>query len=199
METSTRPCERYCEGCQKPLHHSRFRTFLVRHSTVSNSVGFKKLCRACEQIERNKRKNTDRPKAIIYQRAKQRASKLGVSLEFMMTNMNWRALVPVMRAMGTDEAVCLNCGHAFLNERDIQIEHHEPPRGDGDWAREHARNLGLACSSCNKTKSDKPRSVYLDDQESARLSNERNADAAPFYLPGDFPGEIQVDLFEWRR
>jgi hypothetical protein len=85
--------------------------------------------------------------------------------------MNFQALVPLLRAMMTDEALCLNCGHPFVNERDIQIEHREPPRHRQDWARLHARNLGFSCASCNRTKSNKPNDVWLDEQEGARLSN----------------------------
>jgi len=85
--------------------------------------------------------------------------------------MNYRALVPALRAMMTDEGICTSCGHPFLNERDIQIEHIEPPRFVEDWARLHARNLRLACGSCNRTKGQKPYAVWLDEQEGARLSS----------------------------
>lgn len=88
-----------------------------------------------------------------------------------MTQMNYRALVPLLRAMMTPEGLCLACGHAFVNERDIQIEHIEPPRDDKDWARLHARNLRLCCGSCNRTKGKKSFLEWLDEQEGARLSN----------------------------
>lgn len=100
--------------------------------------------------------------------------------------MNYRALVPIMRAMMTPEGLCLNCGHDFVNERDIQIEHLEAPRSKQDWARLHARNLRLLCGSCNRTKSDKPYPVWLDEQESARKSNA----AEPTVEPPE-----QADLF----
>jgi hypothetical protein len=138
---------------------------------------FKRICKACEQIERNESKNADRPYAIIRRRAEARARDLGVPFAFVWTSLNWSAMVPSMRAMMSDEGVCVNCGHSFVNERDIQIEHHEPPRYDGDWAREHTRNLVLSCQSCNGTKARKPFSDWLDEQESARLSNERHRGA----------------------
>jgi len=100
--------------------------------------------------------------------------------------MNWSSLVPEMRALMTDEGRCRSCGHAFVNERDIQIEHREPPRLRGDWAREHARNLGIFCQSCNNTKGDKSYAEWLDEQEEARLSNERHrseTDATAAFVP----------------
>lgn len=72
----------------------------------------------------------------------------------------------------TEEGRCRSCGHPFLGQDDIQIEHREAPRGLGDWAREHARNIGIFCKSCNNTKNDKPYAIWLDEQEAARLANE---------------------------
>ena len=175
LTTAARPCERFCQQCQQWLHHSRFRQFTVgRHSPVSTKS--RRLCKACEQIERNKKLNDDRALAIIERRAEVRASRLGVSKHFVWVNMNWGALVAMMRALMSPEGRCPNCGHAFLGERDIQIEHHEPPRHDQDWAREHTRNLVLSCASCNRTKASKPFADWLDEQEAARLSNERDPD-----------------------
>jgi len=132
---------------------------------------FKPECRDCEQKARNEKKNADRPLAIIRQRAAVAATKAGVSREFMWVQMNYRGLVPYMRAAMSSEGLCLCCGHPFQNERDIQIEHIEPPRGPRDWDRLHARNLRLGCGSCNRTKGKKPFADWLDEQEGARLSN----------------------------
>jgi HNH endonuclease len=168
-----RPCERLCKGlCGEWKHYSRFRSYRNnpgRKSTVS-TVSFSPICRDCEQKTRNEKKNTDRPRAIIEQRARSAAAKTGTNFEFFWTDMNYRALVPVLRAM-MDEGLCLGCGHKFQNERDIQIEHLEPPRSEKDWSRFHTRNLRLACGSCNRTKSKKPFAQWLDEQEGARLSN----------------------------
>lgn len=172
-----RPCERHCPGCNQWLHHSRFRVSTQGHRTVS--LLFKRLCKACEQIQRNERKNVDRAKAIIKKRAINRAGYLQVPPSFMLINMNWYSLVPQLRALMSKEGRCQICGHMFLNERDIQIEHHEPPRHRGDWAREHARNLGLGCTACNGTKSNKPFAQWLDEQESARLSNQHYQHLTP--------------------
>lgn len=166
-----RPCERQCKKCGIWKFYSKFASRKRQHPNGTVWVEFNKDCRACEQKERNNKKNLDRPKAIIEQRAKTAATKAGVSFAFIWTQMNYRALVPLMRAMLTPEALCLCCGHKFENERDIQIEHHNPPRHSQDWALLHTRNLGFACGSCNQTKSAKPNIEWLDEQELARLSN----------------------------
>jgi hypothetical protein len=139
---------------------------------------FSPACKDCEQKTRNEKKNADRPRAIIEQRAAAAATKAGSSREFFWTQMNYRALVPELRGLMTSEGLCKGCGHEFQNERDIQIEHIEPPRSAKDWARLHARNLRLCCGSCNRTKGNKRFSDWLDDQEGARLSNLRQPTAA---------------------
>ncbi len=164
-----RPCERHCPTCDMWKHHSRFRSFT---DAKVKRIRFSPTCRDCEQKERNERKNTDRPRAIIEARAADHARKAGTSKQFFLTNMNYQALVPALRSMMTPEGRCHCCGHTFMNERDIQIEHREPPRHRQDWARLHARNLGLTCQSCNGTKLDKPYAEWLDEQELCRLSNE---------------------------
>jgi len=166
-----RPCERQCVQCRNWKHHSRFRSQkLDRHGTVSITT-FRARCKACEQKNRNETKNSDRPRSIIEQRARAAASKAGESLEFFWTQMNYQSLVPMLRAMLTPEGLCCGCGHEFLNERDIQIEHCEPPRHAKDWARLHTRNLRLFCASCNGAKTKKPFAEWLDEQEDARLSH----------------------------
>ena len=178
-----RPCERKCLECSEWKHHSRFRSFertdRRRHSTVSPIIGFHPRCRDCEQKLRNEKKNADRPRAIIEQRARAAATKYGKSFEFFWIEMNYQSLVPVLRALMTPEGLCQGCGHKFVNERDIQIEHIEPPRHDHDWARLHAGNLRLFCGSCNRKKGNKAFDQWLDEQESARISNLKNPTEAP--------------------
>jgi len=163
-----RPCEKRCERCGLFKHHSRFQLKTAGNSTIPR---FDSICRDCQQKERNERKNADRPLAIIRQRAATAARKAEMNTEFFWVQMNYQALVPVMRGLMTAEGRCSGCGHPFVNERDIQIEHIEPPRHARDWARLHARNLRLFCGACNLTKSDKPFAEWLDEQEGARLSH----------------------------
>jgi hypothetical protein len=173
-----RPCERQCEECHEWKHHSRFRSWKDLRNRNSTVSVFSKLCRDCEQKARNEKKNIDRPRAIIEQRAAAVAGKAGVSKTFFMTQMNYSALVPEFRALMTEEGLCKGCGHKFLNERDVQIEHIEAPRSNHDWARLHARNLRFFCGSCNRTKGRKSFSEWLDEQEGARLSNLERPDPA---------------------
>jgi hypothetical protein len=106
-------------------------------------------------------------------RAYAHAKKHGMTFDFIWNVMLWRTLVPVLRTMMTAEALC-GCGHRFDHERDIQLDHNEPPRFSGDNARMHARNITLRCATCNNTKSNKTLAEWLDEQEEARLSNERD-------------------------
>lgn len=172
-----RPCERYCPGCERNKHHSRFRSWKdARLRSGTSSVCFARLCRDCEQREKNERKNEDRPLGIIRGRANERAKKSGVPLDFIWVNMNYRSLVAkyagLLLALAQGDAYCQSCGHHFDNERDIQIEHRAPPRHPQDWARLHARNLDFLCTACNGTKTDKVYEAWLDEQEECRLANE---------------------------
>jgi len=168
---NARPCERLCAKCGLWKHFSRFRS-RKRNFPHGSMWEFNLNCRDCELIERNEKKNEDLAKAIIDNRAGHTARKLGVTKQFMLVNMNYNALTPVLRAMMSAEGRCLSCGHPFDHQRDIQLEHREPPRSDHDWARHHARNIGIFCQSCNGTKGDKRYDEWLDEQEEARLSNE---------------------------
>lgn len=190
-----RPCERQCATCQQWLHFSRFNRRSRSPKRIRSGEEFDSVCKACQQIERNEKKNADRPKALIENRARAWAARLSVPVDFLWRQMNWRALVPQMRAMLSADGGCLSCGHPFVNERDIQIDHREPPRHPQDWARQHARNLALTCQSCNATKSARTYAEWLDDQEGARLANERLAPLALERM-GSPLAPVQGSLFQ---
>jgi hypothetical protein len=97
--------------------------------------------------------------------------------------MGWQTLLAEFRASLSTEGLCHSCGHPFENERDLQIEHREPPRHAQDWARQHAKNIALLCGSCNNTKRDKPFAIWLDEQEEARVANERHRKEASLLVP----------------
>jgi len=186
-----RPCERYCPECKKWKHYSRF--YQRRRRRHNGSVVEPDLvCKDCRQIERTEGKNADRPLALMRSRTQSWARRLGVTTDFLWTNMNWRALVPLLRAMMSPEGLCLSCGHPFLNERDIHLEHRYPPRHSHDWARHHARNIWLDCDSCNKRKGPTPYGEWLDNEEEARLVNEqwRASDQSPL----SEPVQLSLDL-----
>lgn len=188
-----RPCERKCKTCGEWKHHSRFRFKRVGNRSVAY---FSSVCRDCEQKTRNEKKNADRPRAIIEKRAAAAATKAGVSKQFFIMDMNYRALIPILRAFMGDDALCLGCGHSFVNERDIQIEHWYPPRFQRDWALLHTRNLRFTCASCNGTKAHKPPLQWLDEQEGARLSNLQQPSSD---MPPASPKLAQASLFDWER
>jgi hypothetical protein len=124
-------------------------------------------------------------------RTKTHAAKQGVSFEFMWNSMGWSTLVPILRAMMTDEAICTSCLHRFDNERDVQLDHNEPPRFKGDCARLHARNISIRCSSCNTGKSDKPYAEWLDQEEQTRLSNEVDR-SSPSMFEIKMPAQLRL-------
>src|SRR5262245_39602661 len=111
--TGPRPCERQCDECGLWKHYSRFRPW--PDSTRNGGRRFAAKCKACENKLRNQHKNEDRPAAIMKRRCASHARKAGESFDFLWFNMNWRALVPVFRAMMTDEGLCTSCGHKFDN------------------------------------------------------------------------------------
>src|SRR5262245_36267588 len=130
-------------------------------SDTDGNVHVSPMCCGVQSVEdsnaRSIKAREDRALAIMYRRAASWAHKLGVTTEYMWIDMNWQALVAILRSMMTPEGKCVSCGHKFDNERDIQIEHREPPRKDPprggvDWARHHARNIGILCQPCNSTK-----------------------------------------------
>jgi hypothetical protein len=181
MSNSPRPCERKCTQCGEFKHHQRFRSYKKTHrGDTYTCLQFKPICRDCEQINRNKRKNLDRPKALFDDRVARWARDLSCPKEFLLVNMNWNALLPELRthmqrdANDTIIGTCRCCGHTFLNEHDIQLEHREPARSNTDWARHHARNMGFFCASCNRTKWKKNYTQWLDEQEEARISNDKD-------------------------
>lgn len=161
----------YCPRCERWLHPSRFRPDKTRESRHGTVATFHTKCRACEQSERTDRKNENRAAVLVRQRAQVRAQAAGVPLEFFMDDLNWSALIPIVDLyLNDDRAICLNCGHRPLNERDTQLEHRAAPRSLRDFARHHARNIAVLCGSCNAGKHDKGYADWLDEQEDARLS-----------------------------
>jgi hypothetical protein len=180
----------FCPSCKLWKHPSRFRR-RQRQTPHSTMWHFNPTCRLCEQTERTDQKNQDRAKACIESRAGTVARYCGVSRAFVWTDLNYRALVPMFRGLLTDpEAVCQNCAHAFLGERDIQLDHRAPPRNRHDWARYHARNIGLSCGSCNRAKTSKEYDDWLDQEESNRVSaNAHQTRQTPNEPP---PGQLSL-------
>jgi hypothetical protein len=70
------PARRACSTSAMTAYLLRFRMWARRHSTKS-TVTFNAVCRDCEQKQRNIKKNADRPRAIIEQRARSAATKAG--------------------------------------------------------------------------------------------------------------------------
>ena len=183
-----------CPKCNLWKHPNQFAR-RKRQTPIGSVWEFNPLCRLCEQTERTNKKNIDRAKACLESRAANLATKLEVSRPFVLNDLNYRALVPVFRALMNDpEAVCQNCAHPFRNERDMQLDHRAPPRHRKDWARYHARNVQVVCQSCNGTKHKKDYEKWLDDEESNRNSANAWQKIQPITTPATLTQGFLFDL-----
>ena len=125
----------------------------------------KSNCRLAEQTIRDHGKEADPARAAIEGRAKQFARELSNALghsigyRFVLVELNWQALIPIMRALLGPDGLCLNCGKHRATARELHIEHRLPPQKTTDWPAQHGRNLWIACGGCNgeKARSDADR------------------------------------------
>jgi hypothetical protein len=112
-------------------------------------------CRLAEQTIRDHGKEADPARYAIEGRAKQLAGDLSKALgntigyRFVLIELNWGALVPIMRALLAPDGICLNCGRHRSTCRELHIEHRIPVVHIADWPAQHARNLWIACAGCN--------------------------------------------------
>jgi hypothetical protein len=133
-------------------------------------------CKACQEHRRTVAKAIDPARALVERRAQSAAIEAGVTKEFFLDRLGYRALIPFVRLVHPltrppEPGTCLDCEpahHLFRDENDLTFEHREPPRHAQDWARRHARNICVVDRSCNSKKRDKPYAQYLEDCESAR-------------------------------
>jgi len=147
-------------------------------------------CKLCQQTNRVKIKHDDPAKALLIRRADHIARDNGFTRQFVLEDLNYWSKLPELRGMLTHEGLCPNCGHEYDGERDVQLDHREPPRYRGDLARLHARNVAILCGSCNNTKRSMDYADWLDDQEQARLS----ANAAAAAEPEILEHEVQLTI-----
>lgn len=130
------------------------------YESADGSVGRlpKANCRLAEQTIRDHGRETDPARIAIEGRAKAFARDLTgalrntVGYRFVLIELNWQALVPIMNALLGPGGLCLNCGRHQGNPRQLHIEHRIPPLGVTDWATQHARNLWISCAGCNGEK-----------------------------------------------
>jgi hypothetical protein len=103
---------------------------------------------------------TDGSTAAVWQEAIAAARAADVSVNFFWEDMNYKALVACFR--GTLESGCPGCGVAFRTEADVYLIHLVPPRHAQDWARLHARNVGLLCGACAQAVTTQTYGAWLD-------------------------------------
>lgn len=128
------------------------------NGSVSRLRRPKANCRLAEQTIRDHGKEFDPARYAIEGRAKSLAADLSkalgntISYKFVLIELNWRGLVPIMRALLSPDGLCLNCGRHRDGTRNLHIEHRCPPIHVADWPAQHARNLWIACGGCNGSK-----------------------------------------------
>lgn len=186
----TRDGKLQCAGpCGRWLHPNRF--YRRRRQGPNGSIWiYDRECKLCQQTKRVEVKHADPATAILLGRAGHVARTHGLGRTFVLEDLNYWSLLPQLRGMLGPEGLCPNCGHEYDHERDVQLDHREPPRHRGDLARLHARNVAILCGSCNNTKGTMAYADWLDDQESARLS----ANALSADQPLDPPDEQQLTI-----
>ena len=134
--------------------------FYWNQETVNGSVYRRprSKCKLAEQTIKDQGKEADPALAAITSRAKELARDLSKALgntvgyKFVLIELNWQGLVPILRALLGADGICLNCGRHRGSAREYHIEHRCPPEHLADWATQHARNLWLACAGCNMEK-----------------------------------------------
>jgi hypothetical protein len=115
-------------------------------------------CNLANRTIRDHGRESDPARYAIEGRAKDLAGDLSkalgnsVSYHFVLVELNWRALIPIMRALLAPDGLCLNCGRHQDATRKLHIEHRVPVLNILDWAAQHARNLWIACGGCNGEK-----------------------------------------------
>jgi 5-methylcytosine-specific restriction endonuclease McrA len=115
-------------------------------------------CRLAEETVRDLERQTDPARAAVVSRSKRLANDLTKALghpvgyQWVMIELNRRALIPILRALLGPDGLCLNCGYHQTEAKQYEIEHRFPPRSMTDWPAQHARNLWLSCPGCNRRK-----------------------------------------------
>jgi hypothetical protein len=179
-------------------HHVRFnrRKRYDDHENPNEYVWeYDRDCKLYLQTCRVEKKNEDQARAIVERRASEvvreanRVSGPKITLAFVMGALNYRSLIPLVRAylLWPEECFCPNCASTYNQLSTFHFDHREPPRHPRDWARLHARNIGPLDRECNCAKGDMPYPEWLDLEEDKRLSaeahNARLADEAEQIAP----------------
>lgn len=154
------------------LEHWRRRLRETPHGSVWE---YETICKACEVHDRTEAKAQDPARAKIERAAAEVVTKVNnhfktigserrIGRDFVMTRLHYEHLIEPMRFAMDSHRCWASCGEPFKNERDIQLEHREPPRSPLDWERMDARNIDVKCGTCNNMKADKPYSQWLHEQ-----------------------------------
>lgn len=134
----------------EPVEDFRWTTHQSGHTGVTRLP--RPNCKLAEQTIRDHGRESDPAKTAIEGRAKKHARLIRAGYKWVLIELNWQALIPIMRALLGADGLCLNCGRHRPSATELHIEHRVPPEGPDDWPAQHARNLWIACEGCNLEK-----------------------------------------------
>jgi hypothetical protein len=175
----TRDGKRFCPG--RPTTHAPKRIALEHwhrwtEKTSNGSVArYAPVCQACEIHDRTEAKGQDPARAKVERAAEKVVGEVNkfyrtigseerISKDFVMRRLHYNHLIEPMRFALTSNHCWSSCGEPYKNERDIQLEHREPPRSPTDWERMDARNIDVKCGTCNNKKDNMPYAQWLHEQ-----------------------------------
>lgn len=146
------------------VHHARLEPVedFDWHSYKTATGSVRRLpepnCGLAKQTIKDHGKEADPARYAIEGRAKELAGDLSKALgntigySFVLIELNWRALIPIMRALLGPDGRCFNCGRHHGDPRKMHIDHRVPPLCTADWPAQHTRNLWIVCAGCNTGK-----------------------------------------------
>lgn len=186
--------QKHCPACDrwKAIQH-----FRIQHERRHGSMPtFKKLCKVCEQAERDRVKHVDRALVKLTNSAASHARHWDVTRDELLQDLRWIDLLEWVRACMDQKTKCISCGHDFLSAEDVEIDIRDPLRHRADRARMHVQNVGPLCQTCNQTKGARSWSEWLDYCAEARASLLKEARIAEVYREWLGGGEVQLAMFE---
>lgn len=178
-----RPRQEIRDGRKWCAHHKawelldEFRS-ISGHGSAST---YKPICKVAEIAVRDGLNAEDPARRFVERRASdlvatlRKAGAPGVSRQFVMDELNYEALVPIVDTLISPAGMCIACGHPF-DIKHLHFDHIEPPRwelGVIDWERLHAQNIQILHPGENTSKGPKTYPVWLADNQRKWMAERR--------------------------
>ncbi len=172
-----RPRQEIRDGRKWCSHHKAWELLaefsLERFSRDGSIPIYSAQCKVAEVAIRDGLAAADPARSFVERRASdlvanlRKAGASGVGRQFVMVELNYEALVPLVDVFISPVGLCTACAHPFTITH-LQLDHIEPPRwelGVIDWERLHARNIQVLHPGENGSKHNKPFAVWLGDDQ----------------------------------